>query len=107
VTLKFEYEETSLNSDPAETPIEKGTTKNSITTTLETAPGEVVVLAGLFKEANSQTTNSIPGVSGLGVFATLFGGSNALSTLSTELLVFIKPTVIEPKSQVSQVKNSN
>jgi general secretion pathway protein D len=105
VTLRFEYEETSLNSDPADSPIEKGTTKNSITTTLETAPGEVVVLAGLFKEANSQTTNSLPGFSGLGAFATLFGGSNALSTLSTELLVFIKPTVIEPKSQVSQAKS--
>ncbi|MEY4317093.1 MAG: hypothetical protein RI902_901 [Pseudomonadota bacterium] len=105
VTLRFEYEETSLNPDPADSPIEKGTTKNSITTTLETAPGEVVVLAGLFKEANSQLTNSLPGISGMGVFSTLFGGSNALSTQSTELLVFIKPTVIEPKSQVSQVKS--
>jgi type II secretory pathway component GspD/PulD (secretin) len=104
VTLRFEYEETSLNSDPADSPIEKGTTKNSISTTLETAPGEVVVLAGLFKEANSQTTNSLPGVSGLGVLAPVFGGANALSTLSTELLVFIKPTVIEPKSQISQAK---
>lgn len=105
VTLRFEYEETSLNSDPADSPIEKGTTKNSITTTLETAPGEVVVLAGLFKEANSQTTNALPGTSAMGAFATLFGGSNAQSTLSTELLVFIKPTVIEPKSQLSQVKS--
>jgi general secretion pathway protein D len=102
VTLEFAYEETSLNADPADSPIEKGTTKNSITTTLETAPGDVVVLAGLFKESNSKSTNTLPGASGLGVAATLLGGANAVSTLSTELLVFIKPTVVEPRANLSQ-----
>jgi type II secretory pathway component GspD/PulD (secretin) len=105
VTLIFEYEETSLNADPADSPIEKGTTKNSIKTTLETAPGDVVVLAGLFKEANSKSTNSIPGGSGLGVFAPLLGGSDAVSTLSTELLVFIKPTVVEPRAHLSHANS--
>jgi type II secretory pathway component GspD/PulD (secretin) len=103
VTLKFDYAETTLNSEAADTPIEKGTTKNSITTTLETAPGEVVVLAGLFKEANTKNTSSLPGLSGIGPWATLFGGSDATSTQSTELLVFIKPTVIEPRANLSQL----
>jgi type II secretory pathway component GspD/PulD (secretin) len=105
VTLKFEYEETILNPEAADSPIEKGTTKNSITTTLETAPGDVVVLAGLFKEANAKSTSSLPGLSSTGIFATLFGGSDGLSTQSTELLVFIKPTVIE--SQIGSKKTAS
>jgi len=105
VTLKFEYEETIINPDQeaGNSPVEKGTTKNSITTTLETAPGEVVVLAGLFKEANSKSTSSIPGLSSGGVMATLFGGSDGSSAVSTELLVFIKPTVIEPRAVPNKV----
>ena len=106
VTLKFEYEETTLNPEAADTPIEKGTTKNSITTTLETAPGEVVVLAGLFKEANATSTSSLPGLSSFGAWATLLGGSNGTSTLSTELLVFIKPTVMEPRAHSAQLNTS-
>jgi general secretion pathway protein D len=112
VTLKFEYEETSLS--PAEdvttyengqkvtvpqSPIERGTVKNMISTTFETAPGDVVVLAGIFKEANSKSTSSLPGLSSTGAFAALFGGADGVSTESTELLVFVKPTVIEPKAK--------
>jgi type II secretory pathway component GspD/PulD (secretin) len=108
VTMKFEYEETVLNAEQAvnSTPIEKGTTKNLIATVLETAPGEVVVLAGLFKEANNKSTSSIPGMSGAGAFATLFGGGDSTSATSTELLVFIKPTVIEPRAVVNKVAAS-
>lgn len=108
VTLKFEYEETIINSDQeaGNSPVEKGTTKNSIATTLETAPGEVVVLAGLFKEANSKSTSAVPGLSSTGVFATLFGGSDGAGASSTELLVFIKPTVIEPRAVVNKVAAS-
>jgi Bacterial type II and III secretion system protein len=108
VTMKFEYEETVINAEQAvnSTPIEKGTTKNLIATVLETAPGEVVVLAGLFKEANNKSTSSIPGMSGAGAFATLFGGGDSTSATSTELLVFIKPTVIEPRAVVNKVASS-
>jgi len=108
VTMKFEYEETVINADQAvnSTPIEKGTTKNLIATVLETAPGEVVVLAGLFKEANNKNTSSIPGLSGTGAFAPLFGGGDSASTTSTELLVFIKPTVIEPRAVVNKVAST-
>jgi general secretion pathway protein D len=111
VTLKFEYEETTLS--PAEevttyengqkvtvpqSSIERGTVKNLISTTFETAPGDVVVLAGLFKEANSKSTSALPGLSSTGPFATLFGGADGVSAESTELLVFVKPTVIEPRA---------
>jgi hypothetical protein len=108
VTLKFDYEETILNpnQEADSSPIEKGTTKNSITTTLETAPGEVVVLAGLFKEANSKNASSVPGLSGAGLLRSLFGASDGLSTSSTELLVFIKPTVLEPRTVVSKASNA-
>lgn len=102
VTLNFEYEETTLNPEPADSPIEKGTTKNSIITTLETAPGDVVVLAGLFKEGNSKALSGLPGTTALNPLNLFLGGADNMSTQSTELLVFIKPTVIEPKSQFSQ-----
>jgi general secretion pathway protein D len=104
VTLKFEYEETTLNAAETEnglkqSAIERGTVKNLISTTFETAPGDVVVLAGLFKEANSKSTSAMPGLSSTGAFAALFGGADGVSTESTELLVFVKPTVLEPKAK--------
>jgi type II secretory pathway component GspD/PulD (secretin) len=97
VSTSFEYTETVLYPPVTTNPLENSTMLNHVRTVLETAPGEVVVLAGLFKENNNIATTSMPGMSALGVLAPLLGGSNDKTSQSTELLVFIKPTVIEPR----------
>jgi len=102
VTIKFDYEETTINPGNYATPTESGTTKNVISTVFETAPGDIVVLAGLFQESNSKVTSGMPGTSGAGALSALLGGNDNTSTNSTELLLFIKPTVIEPKAYVAK-----
>jgi len=102
VTIKFDYEETTINPGNYATPTESGTTKNVISTVFETAPGDIVVLAGLFQESNSKVTSGMPGTSGAGAFSALLGGNDNTSTNSTELLLFIKPTVIEPRAYVAK-----
>ena len=107
VTMKFEYEETTINPGNYATPTESGTTKNTISTVFETAPGDIVVLAGLFQESNSKVTAGMPGTSGAGALSTLLGGNDNTSTSSTELLLFIKPTVIEPRAYVAKSNSLN
>jgi type II secretory pathway component GspD/PulD (secretin) len=102
VTMKFDYEETTINPGNYATPTESGTTKNVISTVFETAPGDIVVLAGLFQESNSKVTSGMPGTTGAGALSALLGGNDNTSTSSTELLLFIKPTVIEPKAYVAK-----
>jgi type II secretory pathway component GspD/PulD (secretin) len=107
VVFLFEYDETILGarSSADQSPIERSTTQNRIKTNVETAPGDVVILAGLFKEANSRSNSAVPGFSEMGILTPLLGGSHNRSTSSSELLVFIKPTVIEPKAFTAQVNS--
>ena len=76
-----------------------------ITSVFETAPGDIVVLAGLYQQNNSMLTNGLPGATGVGALGALLGGKNNASTTSTELLLFIKPTVIEPKAYVAKTNS--
>ena len=74
-------------------------TSNIITTKLKIEPGEVVMMAGLFQQTKSKTTEGIPGLMGLdgtfSPFAALFGGGSVRDAdEGSELLVFINPTVI-------------
>jgi general secretion pathway protein D len=106
VSIDFDFNET-VYVDATNVTITSATTSSSINTTLEAAPGDVIVLAGLYSESNARTTTGLPGTSGSGGLAALFGGSDSLSTTKSELLVFIAPTVIEPakgKTQVNSVR---
>jgi type II secretory pathway component GspD/PulD (secretin) len=106
VSIDFDFNETVY--DTAGTPtITSPTISNSIATTLESAPGDVIVLAGLYKETNGRSTTGVPGTTGFGALTGLIMGSDSLSTKNSELLVFIAPTVIEPvagKTQINSVR---
>jgi len=106
VSIDFDFNETVY--DTALTPtITSPTISNSIVTTLESAPGDVIVLAGLYKETNGRATTGLPGTTGFGALTGLIMGSDSLSTRNSELLVFIAPTVIEPvagKTQINSVR---
>jgi type II secretory pathway component GspD/PulD (secretin) len=106
VSIDFDFNETVYDTVGTPT-ITSPTISNSIATTLESAPGDVIVLAGLYKETNGRTTTGLPGTTGFGALTGLIMGSDALSTKNSELLVFIAPTVIEPvagKTQINSVR---
>ena len=71
---------------------------NSITTTLNAAPGDIIVLAGLYKETNKKDRTSLPGLSSVPVLGTLLGGTADDQLLSDEMVIFLAPTVITPRT---------
>lgn len=66
---------------------------NRATTTVLLADGETTVIAGLSQILESDTKNGIPGLQDIPIFGRLFSSSSKVSKKS-ELLIFIKPTVI-------------
>jgi len=99
VLLDFKLQEDSIDSETD--PEEQGQTKNSITTNIETSPGDVVVLAGLYRQNKAADTDALPFASGLGEINGLLGGASDKVNNQSELLVFIAPTVLEPGQQVN------
>jgi hypothetical protein len=97
IDLDFDFvEETYDSASPT-----AASTANNITTKLKIEPGEVVMMAGLFQQTQSNTIQGLPFVSKLGfsrilspLVALLGGGELSRSDQGTELLVFINPTVI-------------
>lgn len=99
VLLDFKLQEDSIDSETD--PEEQGQTKNSITTNIETSPGDVVVLAGLYRQNKAADTDALPFASDFGELNGLLGGASDKVNNQSELLVFIAPTVLEPGQQAN------
>ena len=98
IELNFNYKETTLLDDArSSSSLTASTVENSIVSKLIAQPGQIIVMAGLKKETNSKGISGVPGITNLGPLSTIaswFGGSQTASSSGSELLVFIKPTVI-------------
>ena len=71
--------------------------QSKINTEFIAAPGDVIVLAGLYTEDNSKTRNGLPGVTGLPILGTFLGTSSDAKN-SQEMVIFLAPEVITPKA---------
>ena len=98
IELSFNYKETTLLDDArTSSSLTASTVENAIVSKLIAQPGQIIVMAGLKKETNSKGISGIPGITNLGPLSSIaswFGGSQSASSSGSELLVFIKPTVI-------------
>ena len=59
--------------------------------------GQVVAIGGLMRQAASNNSNGVPGASNVPVFGHLFG-NKARTSQKRELVVLIKPTIVEGSS---------
>lgn len=111
IELSFNYKETTLLDDArASSSLTASTIENSIVSKLIAQPGQIIVMAGLKKETNTKGISGIPGITNLGplsIIASWFGGSQSASTSGSELLVFIKPTVITNLNSDKIIKQVN
>ncbi len=64
---------------------------------LQVTSGQTVVLGGLMQDNITNTSDSVPGVSNLPVVGKLFKGKDESRT-KTELVIFLRPTVITSSS---------
>ena len=95
VELIFTFIEDTIDSEVT-SPEQTSETKNEINTRILAAPGDVAVLAGLYRQSTSDNVQGIPGLTGNSVAAGLLGGASSASQNRSELLVFIAPTVLQP-----------
>ncbi len=71
--------------------------QSKINTEFIAAPGDVIVLAGLYTEDNSKTRNGLPGTTRLPLLSSVLGTTS--DTLKTqEMIIFLAPEVITPKA---------
>jgi general secretion pathway protein D len=71
--------------------------QSTINTEFISAPGDVIVLAGLYTEDNSKSRNSLPGMTEVPLLSTLLGtSSDQLNT--QEMVIFLAPEVITPET---------
>ncbi len=96
VELQINFEDSSFIDDDANSP----QLSNNISTTLNAAPGDVIVLAGLYKESNKRDRETLPGLSGIPLLGVLLGGSIDDQLQSDELVIFLAPTVITPQTGI-------
>lgn len=78
----------------------EGTTAHSITTrrastTVELAPGETFMIAGLIRDNITSTINQLPGVGEIPVLSALFR-STAFQRNETELVIAVTPYLVDP-----------
>ncbi|MDP2825964.1 MAG: pilus (MSHA type) biogenesis protein MshL [Sulfuritalea sp.] len=64
---------------------------------LRLSDGEVAVMGGLMEDRVNYNTNEIPGLGGLPVIGNFFSNRNDTTT-KTELVIFLKPTIIRDPS---------
>jgi type II secretory pathway component GspD/PulD (secretin) len=71
--------------------------QSRINTEFIAAPGDVIVLAGLYTEDNSKTRNGLPGLTGIPILGSFLGTSSD-GKASQEMVIFLAPEVITPKA---------
>ena len=78
---------------------------SQINTQFIAAPGDVIVLAGLYTEDNFKERQGLPGTTKVPFFSQLLGSStDALST--QEMVIFLAPEVITPKAGTKPVNSA-
>jgi len=78
--------------------------QRQISTSVAVQSGETIVLGGLIRRNNSDSSSGVPGLRDVPVLGWLFGGSSR-SSERTELLVLITPTAVPDQHAARQVTN--
>jgi len=100
VQLEVELEYTRFASALSSVTNETDETTDTITTKFWSAPGDVIVLAGLTRNSETTNTTGLPGTTGkLGAIAPALGGSDGIENTLSETIIFMAPTVIDPSAE--------
>ena len=89
-----------VSSDPNSDKIQ-----SVINTEFISAPGDVIVLAGLYTEDNSKTRNGLPGTTSLPLVSSILGTSSDAQN-TQEMVIFLAPEVITPDAAQMPVNSA-
>ena len=100
VQLEVKLEDTRFASALSSVTNETDETTDTITTKFWSAPGDVIVLAGLTRNSETTTTAGMPGTTGaLGAISPIIGGNDGIENTLSETIIFMAPTVIDPSAE--------
>ena len=75
-------------------------TADEINTTFWASPGDVIVLAGIAQNTETNATTGLPGTTNnLAPISPLLGGSDGVTNNMSETMIFLAPTVINPAAE--------
>lgn len=98
VTVTFSLSDASFETTLANVTETTGKTQDNIQTKFVAAPGDVIVMAGLYKQSDSVAAAGLPGTTTSGLpTAFLFGGEDNVGNKIEEMIILMAPTVIEPE----------
>lgn len=98
VTVSFQLSDASFETTLANVTDTTGQTRDNIETKFVAAPGDVIVMAGLYKQSDSVATTGLPGTTTSGLpTAFLLGGEDNVGNKIEEMIILMAPTVIEPE----------
>ena len=98
VTVTFSLSDASFETTLANVTETTGQTRDNIETKFVAAPGDVIVMAGLYKQSDSVAATGLPGTTTSGLpTAFLFGGEDNVGNKIEEMIILMAPTVIEPE----------
>lgn len=98
VTVSFRMSDASFETTLANVTDTTGQTRDNIETKFVAAPGDVIVMAGLYKQSDSVATTGLPGTTTSGLpTAFLLGGEDNVGNKIEEMIILMAPTVIEPE----------
>ena len=98
VSLEFILQDQAFETALANVTADTGTTEDEIRTNFIAAPGDVIILAGLFKQIESAEVSGLPGTTTSGLpTAFLLGGEDNIGNTIEEMIILMAPTVIQPE----------
>ncbi len=98
VSLNFTLTDEAFETTLANVNAETGRIQDEISTKFVAAPGDVIILAGLFKQSDSAEATGLPGTTTSGLpTAFLLGGEDSVGNKVEEMVILMAPTVIEPE----------
>ena len=101
------FQEVSSVSDTLSDGIDDfATNLRQITTTVLADNGEIIVLGGLIEQASGTVTSKVPVAGDIPVLGNLFK-SETKSTVRTNLMVFIRPTIVRTQEDAQRVTSRN
>ena len=101
-TVKIDVRLVEERFATALTEVEEDTAKTAdeITTTFWASPGDVVVLAGIAQNTETNATTGLPGTTNdFAPLSPLLGGSDGITNNMSETMIFLAPTVINPAAE--------
>lgn len=100
VQLEVKLEDTRFASALSSVTNETDETTDTITTKFWSAPGDVIVLAGLTRNSETTSTAGMPGTTGkLAAISPIVGGNDGINNNMSETIIFMAPTVIDPSAE--------